>query len=101
MEGDIATQIKIPVKFKVKFPIYMQHEERSQFRVQVQLLREDPELKPTKLYVRWLSEVMRASPKEIQFPRSAEIMDPYEPTLTIAAVQTGLSTGLANKVLDD
>ncbi len=87
LADSLATQIKVPIKFKVKFPTYMQHTERAQFRVQLDQLKGDVGLKIPKLYLRWLSEVMRTSPKEIEFPRANSISDLYEKGATVAKVQ--------------
>jgi len=90
LEDDILTQVKVPIKFKVKFPVYMQADERTQFRVQMDLLKKDPELKPSRLYTRWLGEVARVSPKEISFPLADKIPDMYEKGKTVQDVQTSL-----------
>lgn len=96
LEGNLDTEIKVPIKFKVKFPPYMQHDERLQFRVQMEDLRKFPDRKPSKVYIRWVSEVMRASPKEIGFPRSRAIRDIYDPDKTIEEVQQQLRLGEEN-----
>jgi len=90
MEGTIETHIKVPVKFKVKFPPYMSHEERAQFRIQMEKMKADPTLAPTRLYTRWLSDTMRASPLSIEFPGMDTIKDMYQPALTVQEVQANL-----------
>jgi len=42
LTNSIEIHIKVPVKFKVKFPPYMQHDERAQFRAQMEKLKNRP-----------------------------------------------------------
>lgn len=91
IETDLTPDIKVPIKFRVKFPTYMQHDERAKFRVEVELLKKDSERVPTKLYKRWLGEVMRESPLEINFPKADIIPDLYEKGKTVKEVQSDLT----------
>lgn len=76
-DEDADKMIKIPAKAKVKFPDYLNQDERNKFRSEMQLLKDDPERNPTGFYKRWVWEVKQNSPEGIEFPRIETIPSPY------------------------
>lgn len=75
---DEDAKIKIPAKVKVKFPVYLTQDERNKFRAEMQILKDNPEKKPTKWYARWVHEVAKESPEGVKFPRIESIPSPYD-----------------------
>jgi len=78
VKPDEHTSIKIPAKVKVKFPVYLTQEERNKFRAEMQILKDNPEKKPTKWYERWVHKIAKESPEGIKFPRIETIPNPYD-----------------------
>lgn len=74
---DANKMIKIPAKAKVRFPSYLNQDERNKFRAEMQLLKEDDTKNPTGFYKRWVWEVHQNSPEGITFPRIESIPSPF------------------------
>jgi len=86
-EKGLEKEIKVPAKARVKFPPYLLQEERNKFRAEMEMLKADPERKVSSFYTRWLSEVAKHSPMEVEFPRSKDLPDAYEKGKTVYQVQ--------------
>jgi hypothetical protein len=76
--GNLKDKITVPAKYKVKFPPYIAQEERNKFRLEMGKLKDDPDLKPTRFYIRWVHDIAKVNPKEVVFPHIEQIPNPYE-----------------------
>jgi hypothetical protein len=90
LKGDASNQVKVPVKFKVKFPEFMTPDERNSFRISMDNLLKDPSTKIPRNYSRYVSNVVRESPLEIEFPCLDRIPDPYNEGFTVAETREKL-----------
>jgi len=73
----VTEKIKVPAKAKLKFPHYLTLDERNQFRVDMDKIRENPDEKPTRFYQRWVHEIAKINEgSEIVFPKIKEIPAP-------------------------
>ncbi len=78
LDKPLENTIKVPAKAKMKFPTFLTLDERNQFRIDMEKLRENKDEKPTRLYARWVHEISRLNQgQDFDFPHITNIPDPY------------------------
>ncbi len=75
-EESVDAMIKVPARAKVRFPEWFTTSERNNFRAEMKLLIDTESREPSRFYKRWVWEVKRVSPEEIDFPRLGSIAKP-------------------------
>jgi len=79
LSSSVGDRVVVPAKAKMKFPHFLTLEERNQFRLDMDKLKDDPQEKPTRLYVRWVHDVALLNPEfKNDLPKLSEIPNPYE-----------------------